>query len=164
MLFRVPTLDDADENVLGELDAFRDRVRRYLAGSPRWTGQLRRCLVAAAIRGSNTIEGYTISEDDAVALASGDEMSSEISEDTRAAVEGYSRALTYIQQTAHFEIFEYHEMLLSTLHFMITERELAKWPGRYRAGGIWVSGGPGNPPVYEGPESESFLREPYPQG
>jgi Fic family protein len=155
MLFQTPDLTADDERVLTELDTYRDRFRYHLSEPRRWTGQLRRSLVAAAIRGSNTIEGYYISEDDAVALASGDEMSADVTDDTQAAVEGYSEALTFVQQSAHFEVFHYDEMLLSALHFMITRHELDKWPGRYRVNGIRVSGGPGNPPVYEGPDAES---------
>jgi Fic family protein len=154
MLFQVPELTADDERVLTELASFRNRFRHHLAEPRRWTGQLRRSLVAAAIRGSNSIEGYFISEDNAVALASGDEMSADVPDDTRAAVQGYAQALTYVQQSAKFEVFHYDHMLFSTLHFMITGHDLQKWPGRYRAGGIWVSGGPGNPPVYEGPVPE----------
>jgi Fic family protein len=155
VLFHLPELNAADERVLADLDGFREQFRRHLAEPRRWTGQLRRSLVAAAIRGSNAIEGYTISEDDAVALASGDDMSIDVPDDTQAAVEGYNRALTYVQQAAQFEVFHYDHMLMSAVHYMIVGHELATWPGRYRTGGIWVSGGPGNPPVYEGPEPET---------
>ncbi len=153
MLFATPALDGDDDRVLTQIEDFREQFRHRLAEPRRWQGQLRRNLVAEAIRGSNTIEGYTISRDDAMALASGDSMSSAPDDDTRAAVEGYKDALTYVQQSAHFEVFRYDEMLLSALHFMLVKHDLPKWPGRYRTGGIWVSGGPGNPPVYEGPEA-----------
>ncbi|GGK56607.1 Fic family protein [Nocardia camponoti] len=154
MLFQVPELDAADLRVLEEIEEFRDQFRHRLAEPRRWQGQLRRSLSAAAIRGSNTIEGYTISVDDAMALASGEQMSAEADGDTRAAVEGYKDALTYVQQAAHFAAFRYEEMLLSVLHFMLVKHHLDQWPGRYRPGGIWVSGGAGQPPVYEGPGAD----------
>lgn len=154
MLYRTPELTPADEQVLADLNAFRDRFRHQLAEPRRWTGQLRRSLVAAAIRGSNTIEGYVISQDDAVALASGDEMSADVADDTQAAVEGYKDALTYVQQAAHFPRFRYDHTLLSALHFMLTKHELSKWPGQYRENGVWITGGPNRPPVYEGPAPE----------
>jgi Fic family protein len=154
MLYGVPSLDAADEHVLTELREYRERFRHHLAEPRRWTGQLRRSLVAAAIRGSNTIEGYSISVDDAIALASGEEMSAEVPDDTQAAVVGYKLALTYVQRSAEFPIFSYDHSLLSALHFMITHHNLPKWPGRYREGGVWVTGSPGQPPVYTAPDAE----------
>ncbi|MFC6009556.1 Fic family protein [Nocardia lasii] len=154
MLFRVPSLDANDRRVLAEIEEFRDQFRHRLAEPRRWQGQLRRSLSAGAIRGSNTIEGYTISLDDAMALASGEQMSAAPDDDTRAAVEGYKDALTYVQQTADFDAFRYEEMLLSALHFMLIKHDIHQWPGRYRPGGIWVSGGAGRPPVYEGPAAD----------
>ncbi len=150
----MPVLDADDRQVLAEIEAFRDQFRYRLAEPRQWQGQLRRSLSAGAIRGSNTIEGYTISFDDAMALASGEQMSAAPDEDTRVAVEGYKDALTFVQQAAHFEIFRYEEMLLSALHFMLVKHDLPQWPGRYRPGGIRVSGGAGRPPVYEGPDAE----------
>jgi Fic family protein len=150
----MPPLDDADGRVLTELTEFRTELRHQLAEPRRWSGQLRRSLTAGAIRGSNTIEGYTIGESDAEALVAGEEMPTRHDEQTISAVEGYRDALTYVQQAAHFEIFEYDAGLLSALHFMMTRNDLAKWPGRYRLGGVWVTGGPGNPPVYTGPGAD----------
>lgn len=154
MLYSTPELDSSDRRVLAEIEEFREQFRHRLAEPRRWQGQLRRSLVAEAIRGSNTIEGYTITRDDAMALASGEDMSAAPDDDTRAAVEGYKDALTYVQQAALFEVFRYQEMLLSALHFMLIKHDMQKWPGRYRPGGIWVSGGPGNPPVFEGPDAD----------
>jgi Fic family protein len=155
MLYQLPRLDPADERVLGELGEYRERFRHHLAEPGRWTGQLRRSLVAAAIRGSNTIEGYTISMDDALALASDEEMSARLPEQTQAAVVGYKMALTYVQQAASFPTFRYDHSLLSALHFMITHHDLPKWPGRYREGGVWVTGTPGQPPLYTAPDADT---------
>jgi Fic family protein len=152
MLFQTPELNKADLTVLAEIEQFRQKLRHQIAEPRRWLGQLRRSLVAGAIRGSNTIEGYTIDESDAQALVAGEEMLTTPDEETQAAVEGYRDALTYAQQAAHFEVFRYESMLLSTLHFMMTKHDLAKWPGRYRTGDIWVTGGLGNPPIYTGPD------------
>jgi Fic family protein len=154
MLYGTPRLDSDDERVIRELRGYRERFRHHLAEPARWTGQMRRSLVAAAIRGSNTIEGYSISGDDAIALASGEELSADVSEDTEAAVVGYKLALTYIQQSASFPIFAYDHSLMSALHFMITHHDLHRSPGRYREGDVWVTGGPGQPPIYTAPGAE----------
>ncbi|WP_436535227.1 Fic family protein [Actinoplanes sp. HUAS TT8] len=50
--------------------------------------------------------------------------------------------------------FEYSETLLSALHFMITKYQPAKWPGRYRAGGIFVSSSDPLEPMYTGPDPD----------
>jgi len=57
-------------------------------------------------------ERYTVSESDAEALAAGEELSAAPEPETEAAVEGYQDALTYVQQTADFEIFRYDHMLV----------------------------------------------------
>lgn len=153
MLFRVPEIDAADHRVLAELDRFRVDLRHQVAEPRRWLGQLRRSLIAGAIRGSNTIEGYTVGDGDAEAAAAGEEMPTPHDRATREAIAGYADALTYVQQAARFEVFSYHPMLLSVLHFTMLRHELERSPGRYRLGPIWVAGAPDNPPVYTGPEA-----------
>jgi Fic family protein len=153
-LIAVPALDDADRHVLDGLAEMRAELRHQVAEPRRWIGQLRRSLTAGAIRGSNSIEGYTITQSDAEALVAGEELSAAPDPETESAVEGYRDALTYVQLTAEFEVFRYDHMLLSVLHFMMTKFRLDKWPGRYRRGAVWVSGGPGNPPVYTAPDAD----------
>jgi Fic family protein len=155
MLYAMPALDAVDLKVLGELDEMRSELRIHLRSKPHWEGQLRRSLFAAAIQGSNTIENITISSADARALVEHAPMSPEASEETQQAVIGYRDAMTYVQQTPLMEFFDYSETLLSTLHFMITKYQPAKWPGRYRTGGIFVTSADPLEPAYTGPEAES---------
>jgi hypothetical protein len=155
MLYAMPALDAVDLKVLGELDEMRSELRIHLRSKPHWEGQLRRSLFAAAIQGSNTIENITISSADARALVEHAPMSPEASEETQQAVIGYRDAMTYVQQTPLMEFFDYSETLLSTLHFMITKYQPAKWPGRYRRGGIFVASADPLEPAYTGPEAES---------
>lgn len=158
MLYAMPALDAADRGVLAELNEMRAELRTHLRSRPRWEGQLRRSLFAAAIQGSNTIENITISRSDARALVEHTPMSAEASEDTQQAVIGYRDAMTYVQQTPAMEFFEYSETLLSALHFMITKYQPAKWPGRYRTGGIFVTSADPLEPAYTGPEAEQVPR------
>jgi Fic family protein len=154
MLYAMPGLDTADLQVLGELDEMRSELRTHLRSKPHWEGQLRRSLFAAAIQGSNTIENITISSSDARALVEHAPMSAEANEETQQAVIGYRDAMTYVQQTPLMEFFDHSETLLSTLHFMITKYQPAKWPGRYRTGGIFVTSADPLEPAYTGPEAE----------
>jgi Fic family protein len=154
VLYRTPDLNPQDETVLAEIEEYRGRLR-YLVQEPRrWDRPLRRNLVARAIVGSNTIEGYTVSLSDAESVVAGADGHTESDDAALAAVAGYHDALTYVQQTAQFELFCYEQMLLSALHFMMLRHSLDMWPGRYRRGPILVTGGRGRPPAYVGPESE----------
>jgi len=158
MLYAMPALNTADLQVLGELEEMRSELRTQLRSKPRWEGQLRRSLFAAAIQGSNTIENITINGSDARALVEHAPMSAAASEETQQAVIGYRDAMTYVQQTPLMEFFDYSETLLSTLHFMITKYQPAKWPGRYRTGGIFVTSADPLEPAYTGPEAELVPR------
>ncbi len=154
MLYSVPDLDRQDERVLTEIDDFRDRLRHLVTEPRRWDRPLRRNLVARAVVGSNTIEGYTVSLSDAESIVAGTEVPAESGEVALAAVAGYHEALTYVQHSAHFEVFTYEQMLLSALHFMMLRHRPDMSPGRYRGGPILVTGGRGRPPAYVGPEAE----------
>jgi Fic family protein len=155
MLYSMPALDATDLRVLAELDQMRSEIRLHLRSKPHWEGQLRRSLFAAAIQGSNTIENITISNSDARALVEHAPMSAEANEETQQAVIGYRDAMTYVQQTPLMGFFDYSETLLSALHFMITKYQPAKWPGRYRTGGIYVTSSDPLEPAYTGPEADA---------
>src|SRR3954464_2085551 len=131
MLFQVPVLTERDMEVAGEIDDFRKRLRHSLVAPKRWKGLLRRNLRARAIRGSNSIEGYDVSLDDALALVEDEEP---MDADKRTAMEivGYRNALTYIQQLADDSDFMLDESLLRSLHFMMLGHDLGKSPGRWR--------------------------------
>lgn len=151
----MPALDAADLRVLDELSEMCAEVQKHLRSKPHWEGQLRRSLFAAAIQGSNTIENITISSSDARALVERAPMSAEAGEETQQAVIGYRDAMTYVQQAPLMSFFEYSETLLSALHFMITKYQPAKWPGRYRTGGIFVTSSDPLEPAYTGPDAEA---------
>jgi len=158
MLYAMPALDDADLRVLGELNEMRSELFAHLRSKPHWEGQLRRSMFAAAIQGSNTIENITISSSDARALVEHAPMSAEAGEATQQAVIGYRDAMTYVLQTPLMEFFDYSETLLSALHFMITKYQPAKWPGRYRSGGIFVTSADPLEPAYTGPDADRVPR------
>jgi Fic family protein len=162
MLSRTPELDADDRRVLGEVEAMREDLRLHVRATPRWTGQLRRELFAAAVQGSNTIEQITVDISEARAAVEGQTMSAEVDPRTQAAILGYRDALTYVQQTPQMPFFRYDEMLLSALHFMIQKYDMTKWPGRYRPGGIYVTSNDPLEPAYTGPDADlvpALMRE-----
>jgi Fic family protein len=153
MLFSTPQLDDDDLRVVAEVNDLRQRLRVYLHEPRRWKGQMRRNLKARAVRGSNSIEGYDVSLDDALAIMEDEEP---LDADHRTSLEivGYRNALTYIQQLADDADFSLDETLLRSLHFMMLGHDLTKGPGRYRPGQIFVHDEEHDRTVYEGPEPE----------
>jgi Fic family protein len=153
MVFEIPEIGREEEAALAKIDALRKELRFYVAEPRRWVGSVRRMLAARAIQGSNSIEGYDVSVEDAVAAIEGDEPSDAQAEDWQA-VSGYRRAMTYVLQLATDEHFELSAHLIRSLHFMMTEYDLEAGPGLWRPGPVWIRNDATGEVVYEGPDSE----------
>ncbi len=153
MLFTAAPLDDREQQVLGEVAELKQRLRHQLHEPRRWYGSLRRLSIARAIQGSNSIEGFDAKLDDAAAVVVGEEPL-DASQETKLALEGYRRAMTYILQLAAEEDlhFAFTAQLIKSLHFMMTDYDLANRPGRWRAGAIYVRKEETEEIVYEGPD------------
>jgi Fic family protein len=153
MLFVSPQLTEQEAAVIKRIDAARQRLDYALRSSPRrWTGLLRRATFARAIQGSNSIEGYNVTFEDAIAAAEGEEPL-DAARETWAAVTGYRNAMTYVLQLADDPNFVHSEGLLRSLHFMMLSYDLSKHPGRWRPGPIYVRREPSGEIVYEGPDA-----------
>jgi Fic family protein len=151
MLFTTPDLDARELQVLEDLADLKQRLRHQLHEPNRWYGSLRRLSFARAIQGSNSIEGYVAGLDDAAAVAVGEEPL-DADEETRLALDGYRRAMTYVLQLAADEEFAYSTQLIKSLHFMMTDYSLQNRPGRWRGGAIYVRKEETSEIVYEGPD------------
>jgi Fic family protein len=138
---------------LRKIEELRRQLRFQVAEPRRWLGQVRRVLGARAIQGSNSIEGYDVSVEDALAAIGGEEPT-EASEEDWNAVSGYRRAMTYVLQLAQDEHFAYTPQILRSLHFMMTEYGLQASPGLWRGGPIWIRNDATGDVVYEGPPAE----------
>ncbi len=154
MLFATPPLDEQDLAVAEALDRTRESLRVHLRGTKRWQGPLRRHLRARAARGSNSIEGYDVSLDDALAVLD-DEEPLDADQRTTAEIRGYRNAMTYVQELAADLDFRFDESLIRALHFMMLGHELSKTPGRYRRSSVFVEDEDRGQVVYEGPSHES---------
>jgi Fic family protein len=153
MIFQTPPPNFEEQAALARIEELRRELRLYVSEPRRWVGQIRRVLSARAIQGSNSIEGYDVSDDDAIAVLDGDEPST-ATEESWHAVQGYRRAMTYVLQLAHDDHFAYTPQLLRGLHFMIAEHSLGASPGLWRPGPIWVRDDATAEIVYEAPEPE----------
>lgn len=151
MLYQIPDVRPDEQEVLGKIEDLKRRLGYLVSATPkRWYGSLRRTTFARAVRGSNSIEGYEVTVDDAIAAAEGEEPLG-ARQDAWAAVRGYQTAMTYVLQLADDPHFAYSADLLRALHFMMLQDNLAKNPGRWRPGPIFVRDDERDEIVYEGP-------------
>lgn len=152
-LYQTPALLPEDMEVIDLINELRQRLRHYIQNNPqRWSGQIRRNTMARAIQGSNSIEGYHATMDDAIAAVD-DEEPMDADEETWREIIGYRNALTYILQLSEDDQFEFHPQLIRSLHFMMLQHSLRKMPGRWRPGDIYVINEATEERVYEGPDA-----------
>ena len=151
MIYDIPTLRAPEEAALWRIEDIQRELRYYVAEPRRWVGSVRRVLSARAIQGSNSIEGYDVSVEDAVAAIEGDDPTDARTEDWHAVV-GYRRAMTYVLALAGDQHFEYTAGLIRSLHFMMTEHDLNAGPGLWRPGAIWIRNDATGQVVYEAPD------------
>ena len=151
MIFQTPQLDVTESSVLAEIRDLRQRLSYRLRQPRQWHGLLRRMTRARATRGSNSIEGYHASLDDAIAI--GDDIEPlDATPDTRKSLAGYRDAMTFVLQLADDPHPSYSVDLLRSLHFMMMKHDLAARPGQWRIGDIYVRDDEREVVVYEGPE------------
>ena len=153
MIFKAAKLEGRELEVLAAIDEMRGALRNRVSVPQRWYGLLRRNSFARAIRGSNSIEGYNVSREDAIAAAEGDEPV-DAKGTTWLAVTGYRNAMTFVLQLAKDPTFKYNQGFIRSLHFMMLHYDLAKHPGNWRPGPIYVLDEAKKEVVYEGPDAE----------
>jgi Fic family protein len=151
VIFSPPALDARDKAVLAEIDSMRRELSQVLRVLRRWQGTLRRAAQAKAIRGSNSIEGYVVSDSDAAAAVDG-EPALDADRRTWAEIQGYRRVMTYVLNVATSPGFTLDESVIRALHFMLLEHDLDKAPGVYRSGPVYVTSEAGL--AYTAPSAE----------
>lgn len=153
MLFEAPEVEPQEQDVIKRIEEVQEALRWALHEPRVWTGLLRRVHFAKAIRASNSIEGYNVTMDDAIAVAEG-ETPIDADEPSARAVAGYRRAMTYVLRLADDPDFAYTPQLVRSLHFMMLEHFINKDPGAYRRGHIYIRDSGSGEIVYEGPDAE----------
>ena len=153
MLFTDITVTQAERDVIARIDDVRQTLKYALSSPARWYGVLRRSTFARAIQGSNSIEGYNVTAEDAIAAVDGGEPF-DAEAHAWQAITGYRDAMTYVLQLANDPHFSYDESLLRGLHYMMIHYDLSKNPGRWRPGPISVVDEQKKEKVYEGPDAE----------
>lgn len=151
MLFRTPQLMPEELRVVDVTAEMRSQLRLRSIKPLRWYGMLRRNTLAQAIRGSNSIEGYNVTKEDAIAAVEGAEPL-EAANESWLAVVGYRNAMIYVLQLTQDAKFLFSEGYIRSLHFMMLHYDLAKHPGNWRPGPIYVRNDQTNEVVYEAPD------------
>jgi Fic family protein len=153
MIYSTPRPDLEDETVLQEIHDLRRRLADCLRTPRRWEGGLRRSMLARAIRGSNSIEGYRVEVDDAAAaLDDAEPLSAD--QVTFAEIRGYRQALGFVVAMAGDTHVSLDASVMRGMHFMMLSHDLSKSPGQYRTGAIYVHDDATERTVYEGPDPD----------
>ncbi len=126
------------------------RLQHGLNSRPkRWTGLIAKHVRARAIRGSNSIEGYHVSNEAALAALDGDRPDG-TDETAWENVVNYQAAMEYVLLRSSDSSLTYGRELLFAIHYHLLKS--GKNPGRFRAGPIYVSNSHSGETVYTGPD------------
>lgn len=152
MLFTTPALTAEEQWVLGHVEDLRARLSARTREPRTWAGLLRRAALARAIQGSNSIEGYHASMEDALAAVD-DEQRVDASDEVWRATTGYRDAMGYVLGLADDIHFELDATLIRSLHYLLLSYDPAKSPGRWRSGPVFVRRDDDGEVVYTAPDA-----------
>jgi Fic family protein len=152
VIFEAPTLGGSEEAVLERIRKLWGELHANLASHPtRWSGLLARNLRARAIQGSNSIEGFHVTKEDALAAVDGDEPG-EAEGDAWKAITGYRTAMDYVLRLGFASEFSYDANLLRSLHYMMVQTDAHANPGTWRPGAVFVKNDATGDTVYSAPD------------
>ncbi len=152
MIYKTPRITETLQRQLGELDEARRALGRGVSNPSPWLGSLRRLVRAASVESSTSIEGFSVAQDEAVAIVSGEQVA-DPEDESRMAVACYARAMDHVGVMAIDPAFVWLDRVILDLHFDACSFQRAKSPGLWRTGPIGVTGGDGRI-VYAGPPGD----------
>ncbi len=150
MIFSTPPMTAALQARLDALAELRRKLGDEVRTPARWMGSLRREVRASSIESSTSIEGFSVSFEEALALTSGRERP-EPGEEDRQAVSCYARAMDHVGTMAIDPSFRWLDRVILDLHFDACYFQRDKDPGLWRTGPIGVSA-PDGSLEYRGPD------------
>lgn len=155
MIFQIPRLGPSLLDKLNEIEALRHPLERGIQTRSRWMGSLRRQVRANSVESSTSIEGFSVTPEEALALTSG-RLVPEPSDEDRQAVACYSRAMDHVGAMAVDPGFRWLDRVVLDLHFDACYFQRDKDPGLWRDGPIGVTGADGSL-EYRGPEAKDVV-------
>lgn len=155
MIFQTPPLNKQLKEQLEELDELRDRLGTKVSTRTRWIGSLRRQVRASSIESSTSIEGFSVSPDEALALTNGRQVPDQGDADQQA-VACYTRAMDHVGTMAIDPSFRWLDRVILDLHFEACYFQRDKGPGLWRSGPIGVTAADGSL-EYVGPNGDQVV-------
>lgn len=155
MIFSTPRITKALRRQLDEFDDLRGTLGDEVKTSARWMGSLRREVRAASIGGSTSIEGFSVSPEEALALTS-ERGATDQGDENRQAVSCYARAMDHVGTLAIDPVFSWSDRVILDLHFDACWFQRDKEPGLWRTGPIGVTASDGTL-EYIGPDGEAVV-------
>lgn len=155
MIFSTPRMTKALRKQLDELAELRDALGHETKTPARWMGSLRREVRARSIGSSTSIEGFSVSPEEALALTIGRAAADE-SDENRQAVSCYARAMDHVGTMAIDPGFGWSNRVILDLHFDACWFQPDKDPGLWRTGPIGVTGADGTL-EYVGPDADAVV-------
>jgi Fic family protein len=152
MIFSTPRMTKGLRGQLEELAGLRDALGQETKTPARWMGSLRREVRARSIGGSTSIEGFSVSPEEALELTSGGGAADE-NDQNRQAVSCYARAMDRVGTMAIDPVFGWSDRVILDLHFDACWFQRDKDPGLWRTGPIGVTGSDGKM-EYVGPDAD----------
>ncbi|MGN6254792.1 MAG: Fic family protein [Solirubrobacterales bacterium] len=152
MIYSVPSTTGALATRLEELNRHREQLGKQSGEPIRWMGSLRREVLATSIASSTSIEGFSVSPEEAVELTERRGVATD-DDENRQAVACYARAMDHVGAMAADPGFRWSERVILDLHFDACYFQRDKDPGRWRTGPIGVTARDGSL-EYEGPDAE----------
>ncbi len=149
-------MTDTVRRKLAELDQLRHELGHQVTQPSLWLGTLRRLVKAASVESSVSIEGFSISDDEAIAIVA-DEKSAEADDENQLAVACYARAMDHVGVMASDPVFEWRDRVILDLHFDACYFQRDKSAGLWRNDPVFVTGSNGQR-VYEGPPADDVVQ------
>jgi len=155
MIFQAPPIEGQLREQLDELGGLRAKLRGQVTTRSRWIGSLRRQVRASTIESSTSIEGFSVSPEEALALTSGRRRPDQGDED-QLAVACYAQAMDHVGTLAVDPSFRWLDRVILDLHFQACYFQRDKDPGLWRTGPIGVVSAEGSL-EYRGPDAEDVV-------
>jgi Fic family protein len=155
VIFKTPALNAPLRERLDTLGDLRKQLGAEVSTRTRWIGSLRRQVRASSIESSTSIEGFSVSPDEALALTSGRQVPDQGDADQQA-VACYARAMDHVGTMAVDPSFHWLDRVILDLHFETCYFQRDKDPGLWRTGPIGVTGADGSL-EYLGPDADQVV-------
>lgn len=153
MIYATPTPSPELLARLEQLNSLRKELGATGGQPMRWLGPLRRSIQASAIESSTSIEGYSVSPEEAAALIDDPSLANP-AEENQMAVAGYARAMDRVGVLAVDPAFRWLDRVVLDLHFDACQFQRDKSPGLWRTGPIGVTGSDGAI-EFQGPDADA---------